>query len=139
MKANNEIDELESIMIYQVVTEFQVISSQIPSINDCPHIFIKLCDGDIIEAQNGERITDISQFIMANKIEEQMEMEIDPSCQLGPTPAIVDQFSPTPTSVYQSSQTPTMIEQQSQPLLTHEEVVSITIESANMKRWKKKR
>ena len=56
-------------------------SQSIPStdevLNHYPHIVIKLCDGEIINAESGERIINLSQFMVAHNLDVINPMELD--------------------------------------------------------------
>ena len=111
---NNE-DSLEDIMIYDVNAEYQWALTQTPSTSmwSHPQIFIKLCDGKIIDAINEERKADISQFAMADQGEQIIEMDIYPSTKF------TNQLS-------QST-----MDQPSKPHLAHEEILSTIMDQGS--------
>ena len=60
----------DEMVVYEVVLEYQGVPNPIQVLNDYPHIFIKLCDGEIINAESGEMILNLSQFMVDNKSNE---------------------------------------------------------------------
>ena len=71
----HEVNPLDDMVVYEVVSEHRQASNPTQAINSYPHIFIKLCDGEIINAENGERIINLSQFMTANGINETINTE----------------------------------------------------------------
>ena len=53
-------------------------------LNKYPHLVVKLCDGEIVNANNGERIANLSQFLAANNLPEPARSESDPRSPLSP-------------------------------------------------------
>ena len=69
--------------MYEVVSEYQRQPDLTQAaVNTYPHIFIKLCNGKIINAENGERIVNLSQFMAINQLHEAENTEEDPVSQL---------------------------------------------------------
>ena len=68
----------------QVISMLQGMTTAIGVINQYPHIIVKLCDGDIINAESGESIVNLSQFIAANNLSESTVIQSDPRSQLSP-------------------------------------------------------
>ena len=53
-------------------------------LNKYPHLVLKLCDGEIINADSGERIANLSQFLAANNLPEPARSDSDPRSPLSP-------------------------------------------------------
>ena len=53
-------------------------------LNKYPHLVVKLCDGEIVNANNGERIANLSQFLEANNVPEPARSDSDPRSPLSP-------------------------------------------------------
>ena len=66
---NDESGPTDEMFIYEVVTESQDVTNPMLAVNNYPHI-LKLCDGQIIHAESGERIINISYFITTNVLGE---------------------------------------------------------------------
>ena len=133
--------------VYEVVTEYRPGPDVGQLLQHYPHIFVQLCDGDIIDAESGERIVNIylTQFIVNNGLEERILLDTDsilPS-QVSPRALLIDEEyldstqqpqEPVDLSISRVVITPTQpasqikisLEQSSQPLLAHEEVVLAT-------------
>ena len=62
----HEVNPSDDMAVYEVVSEYTEASNPTQAINSFPHIFIKLCDGAIINAENGECIINLYQFMTAN-------------------------------------------------------------------------
>ena len=73
------MNSLEEVTVYEVVTEYRPMPDVGRLIHNSPHIFIQLCDGEIINAESGERIVniDLIQFIVNNGLEEQSRLDIE--------------------------------------------------------------
>ena len=61
IRALNEFESLEDQTVYEVVTECQ--NAPQGSNTDYPHINLQLCDGQIINAKNGEIIINLLEFV----------------------------------------------------------------------------
>ena len=74
------------MVVYEVVSECQGVQNPTQALNNYQHIFIKKCDGEIINAENGERIINLSQFMKFNELNEIQPntTEPDPRSQLSP-------------------------------------------------------
>ena len=85
-----EFESLEDITVYEVVTEYQV--TPMGQINNYPHIFLQLCDGEIINASSGEVVIHLSQFENqeAVTIKESPESTSTRSSQRSPKPLLID-------------------------------------------------
>ena len=70
------------MVVYEVVSEYQGVPNTTKVLNNYPHIFIKLCNGEIINAESGERIIKLSQFMVANNLNVMDTTEADPQSQL---------------------------------------------------------
>ena len=90
INAHNECESLEDITVFEVVTNFQA-TPKIPASN-YPHIFLQLFEGQIIYAENGEVIINLSQFLAPNEGREPAEIETNSnlSSQLSPRPLQID-------------------------------------------------
>ena len=53
-------------------------------LNKYPHLVLKLCDGEIVNADNGERIANLSQFLAANNFPEPARSDSDLRSPLSP-------------------------------------------------------
>ena len=76
-KIENSMHSLEEITVYEVVTEYRPMSVAGQIISNYPQIFIKLCDGEIISTESGERIIDLTQFIADNGLEKPPRIDHD--------------------------------------------------------------
>ena len=85
---DNSTKSVEEVTIYEVVTEYRPRPDVGQLLQQYPHIFIQLCDGEIIDAESGERIIniDLTQFIANTELEERPMMDTDP--------ILTDQMSP---------------------------------------------
>ena len=91
---------IEEVTIYEV-TEYRPRPDVGHLLQQYPHIFLQLCDGEIIDAESGEHIVnmDLAQFIENNGLEEQSLLEVDsrlPS-QISPPVLIIDEGYVIPT------------------------------------------
>ena len=86
MTGGNDVNSSDEMVVYEVVSEYQeqptLTLAVVNAVNTYPHIFIKLCDGEIINAENGERILNLSQFMAINELHEADHTEEDPVSQL---------------------------------------------------------
>ena len=75
----NSIHSVEEVTVYEVVTEHRPRSDVGQLLQHYPHIFIQLCDGEIIDAESCERIVeiDLTQFIANNGLEERPILDTD--------------------------------------------------------------
>ena len=69
---DNSLNSVEEVTVYEVVTEYRQMPDVGQLLQHYPHIFVQLCDGDIIDVESGERIVniDLTQFIANNGLEE---------------------------------------------------------------------
>ena len=97
INTSNECDPLEDIIVYEVVTEYQA-TPPVPAAN-YPHIFLQLCNGQIINVESGEVIISLSQFIAPNEASEPVAIENNStiSSQLSPRPLQIDSEYATST------------------------------------------
>ena len=59
--------------------EQQVVSNPTQILNKYPHIIIKLCACEIINAKSGESILSLSQFMVDNELNEKSTLASNPS------------------------------------------------------------
>ena len=140
INAHEELESLEDITVYEVVTEYQ--SAPPISTANYPHIFLQLRDGQIINVENGEVVINISQFV-ANETAEPPVSNIDS--------LLSSQGSPRLDSEYLSSTQESKVQQDfavddvtikppmgvlDQSLVGHEEIVvaESTIEDVEVMR-----
>ena len=76
---DNSMNSVEEVTLYEVVTEYRSRPDVGQLLQQYPHIFVQLCDGEIIDAESGERIVniDITQFIANNGLEERPLLDTD--------------------------------------------------------------
>ena len=110
------------------MTEYQTTPQ--PPATKYPYIFLKLCEGQIINVENGEVIISLSQFVAPSEASEPGEIENNStlSSQLSPRPLQIDSEYATSTEESNAQKandnTPSPpSEQLSQPLLGHEETI----------------
>ena len=74
----NSTISVEEVTIYEV-TEYRPRPDVGQLLQHYPHVFVQLCDGDIIDAESGERIVniDLAQFIANNGLEERPVLDTD--------------------------------------------------------------
>ena len=73
----NSVNSVEEITVYEVVTEYRPMPYVGQIIRNYPHIFTTLCDGEIINAESGERIIGLTQFIVNNGLEEPPRLDTE--------------------------------------------------------------
>ena len=75
----NSTQSVEEVTIYEVVTEYRPRPDVGQLIQKYPHIFIQLCDGEVIDAESGEQIVniDLTQFITNNGLEKQSRLDTE--------------------------------------------------------------
>ena len=125
---HNELESLEDITVYEVITEYTNVP--LPAHTSHPHIYLQLWDGQIINAENGQAVINLSQFELNNEPAEPRE-DHDTPMPSGQGPLHIDsQFmKSTQEDAHQPQQQLTesiaspLYEQLSQPLLAHEETV----------------
>ena len=66
------------------ISEHRAPPNRIELLHKYPHLVLKLCDGEIIDAESGESIANLSQFLAANNLSEPVVTEHDPRNQLSP-------------------------------------------------------
>ena len=144
----NSMTSVEEVTVYEI-TEYRQRVNVGQLLQHYPHIFVQLCDGEIIDAESGERIVDIdlTQFIVNNGLGERIPPDTDsilPS-QVSPRSLQIDEeylastqqtqegdshrnIESVDSSVPRGIVVPTQpaskptnaLEQSSQPLLAHE-------------------
>ena len=82
---NCSTKSVEEVTIYEVVTEYRPRPDVGQLLQQYLHIFIQLCDGEIIDAESGERKINID-FIANTELEERPIIDTDP--------ILTDQMSP---------------------------------------------
>ena len=125
----NQTTHRRELTVYEVVTEYK--DNTPTSTTNYPRVFLQLQDGRIINAESGEIIISLSQFVATKEPTELLESDITSivSSQTSPRPLQIDIEYMTSTQEDQSqSKTPTedvtpTFEQLSQPLLAHEETI----------------
>ena len=63
---NNELNQSDEMVVYEVLSEYQGAPNSTQVLNSYPHIFFKLCDGEIINVENGHQIFSESLWLIAN-------------------------------------------------------------------------
>ena len=83
---NKEIvaDVPEEIEEYEMVSDDRGEPRTSEVLHQYPHIIIKLCDGEIINAVRGEKIINISQFMVDHEVNENVTSVINSSFSLSP-------------------------------------------------------
>ena len=90
INTNGGRDSLEDIPVFEVVTEYQ--NTPQSTVANYPHIFLQLCDGQIINVKNGEIIIRLSQFVAPNGLVEPLQSDTTSifSSQASPRPLHTD-------------------------------------------------
>ena len=127
------------IEVYEVISGHHDATNTSEVLHKYPHIFIKLCDGEIINADSGESITNLSQFMVANNLDMVDTIETDQQSQLGqqivegggycipdPLTAISDQSSQLSQFDIDNRLPSQTLTQLNQSLIDHEETVIAT-------------
>ena len=154
----NSMNSVEEVTVYEVVTEYRPRPDVGQLIHNYSHIFIQLCDGEIINAESIIDI-DLTQFITNNGLEKQSRLDTEsiPPSQISPRSLHIDIDDVASTQEHgrqqtivistdaqpnqlmisseqlsqPSSQLTNLSEQLSQLLLAHEEVVSTSDQLVN--------
>ena len=87
INALNEFESLKDITVYEVVTEHQATPKVLSTYY--PHIFLQLCDGQIINAENSETINNSSQFLNTIELREPFEIETTPTLLSQKSPRLI--------------------------------------------------
>ena len=95
---NDEVDISDEMVVCEVVSKYQPQSDLVQAaVNNYPHIFIKLCDGAKTNAENEERIVNLSQFMVINELQETNHTEEEPVSQLSQMLIIIESRYSTST------------------------------------------
>ena len=86
LQPTEETVEQEMLMLEKTPTAIEVMNQYL-------HLIVKLCDGEIINAESGERIASLSQFIAANNLGEPAVIESDSKSQLSPQLRIDNEYA----------------------------------------------
>ena len=121
------------------MSEYREVPNKNEVLHHYPHIAIKLCDGEIINAESGERIINLSQFMVTHNLDVMDPIELDHQSQLSQQLVIDSNYlvsiseDPTDNQESQSSQfeidnrPPSQtLSQLNQSLIDHEETVLAT-------------
>ena len=93
-------ESLEDLTVYEVFTEYR--ESQPTSTTDYPRVFLQLQDGQIINAESGEIIISLSQFLATHESSELIASNNSSiiASQTSPRPLQIDSEFMTSTQEY---------------------------------------
>ena len=86
----------DDMVVHEITSVYQEVSKLTQILYKYPNIIIKLCDGEIINADSGESILSLSQFMVDNELNEKSTVASNPSFPPSPQ-LIVDSEYSTPT------------------------------------------